>query len=338
MVELSVIVPVYGCRGCLRALHRRLSITLASLADSFEIIFIDDRSPDGSWSVLAEIAARDAAVSAFRLSRNFGQDAAITAGLSKSTGRWTVVMDCDLQESPEEIQHLYATAQEGYDIVRTVRRGRRHSLLRGLASRGYRFVMLERDRRADYSTMSILSRQVVDAFLMLRDRDREYSFALGWLGFSATAIKIDHHERGAGQSSYTPRRLMQVALNGVFFRTTILLRLVVFVGLLIAIGGAGLAAYETYDHFANGDSPPGFATLAVLLLLLSGVIIVTVGVVGLYVGRIFEQVKGRPLYIFDMSDTAETAGQASSLGGSESVIEAAASDGEAHDRAAHDRE
>src|SRR5438128_1754369 len=116
VVELSVVVPVYGCRDCLHALHRRLSAGLASLTDSFELIFIDDRSPDDSWSVLAEIAARDRATRAFRLSRNFGQDAAITAGLSKSTGRWTVVMDCDLQESPEEIQHLYATAQDGYDI------------------------------------------------------------------------------------------------------------------------------------------------------------------------------------------------------------------------------
>src|SRR4051794_22527309 len=126
-VELSVVVPVYGCRGYLRELHRRLVEAVSTVTRSFELVFVDDASPDGAWEVLAELAVRHPEVRAFGLSRNFGQDAAITAGLSKSRGRWTVVMDCDLQEAPEEIPRLYAKAAEGYDLVRTVRSKRGHS-------------------------------------------------------------------------------------------------------------------------------------------------------------------------------------------------------------------
>jgi hypothetical protein len=141
---------------------------------------------------------------------------------------------------------------------------------------------------------------VVDAFLRLRDRDREYMIALDWLGFDSTTIEIDHAERYAGKSGYSLRRLVRVALDGMFFQSTVLLRVVVLVGFLVALAGTGLAVYEVVDYFVEpGNRVAGFASLAVLILLLAGFIIVSVGVVGLYVGRIFEQVKDRPLYLID---------------------------------------
>ena len=154
--------------------------------------------------------------------------------------------------------------------------------------------------RPDYSNLSLLSRRVVDAFLRLRDRDREYMIALDWLGFDSTPVEIEHHERHAGESGYTLQRLLRVALDGMFFRSTMLLRLVVLLGFLVAFAGIVVAAFEVADYFLEPEkSVPGYTSLAVLLLVLAGFIIVSVGVVGLYVGRIFEQVKNRPLFLID---------------------------------------
>jgi dolichol-phosphate mannosyltransferase len=302
---LSVVVPVYGCADCLGALHERLTRSVAQITDRYEFVFVDDRSLDGGWAVLQRLAREDAHVRAYRLSRNFGQDAAITAGLAQSRGQWAVVMDCDLQEAPEDIPRLWAAAGEGYDMVRTVRRGWRHSAFRRLTSRAYRKLTLETDVRPDYSNLSLLSRQVIDAFLRLRDRDREYMIALDWLGFDSTAIEIEHHDRHAGESGYNLERLVKVALDGMFFRSTVLLRVVVLVGFVIATIGIVVAALEVVDYFVEKDKAvPGYTSLAVLLLVLAGFIIVSVGVVGLYVGRIFEQVKDRPLFLIDAEASA----------------------------------
>ncbi|MGH2898236.1 MAG: glycosyltransferase, partial [Solirubrobacteraceae bacterium] len=234
-----------------------------------------------------------------RLSRNFGQHAAITAGLTRARGRWTVVMDCDLQEPPEEIPRLYAKAQEGYDIVRAVREGRRHSAFRRLSASLYRRMLSEREGEIEFSTLSMISRKVVDAFLELRDRDREYQLVLDWLGFSQATIGFAHADRaGAAPSAYGPRELVKVALDGMFFRTTVLLRWSVLLGFLIAGAGGLLAVYAVYSRFVE-DTPPGYTSIVVLLVLLSGFILISLGVVGLYVGRIFDQVKGRPLFVVD---------------------------------------
>ncbi|HJS95919.1 MAG TPA: glycosyltransferase family 2 protein [Solirubrobacteraceae bacterium] len=300
MTVLSVVVPVYGCADCLVALHARLTGSVAQITDRYELVFVDDRSLDDGWSVLKRLANQDEHVRAFRLSRNFGQDAAITAGLAKATGDWAVVMDCDLEEAPEDIPRLWAAAGEGYDLVRTTRRGWRHSAFRRWTSRAYRRLTLETDARPHYSNLSLLSRRVIDAFLRLHDRDREYTIALEWLGFDSTTIEIEHHERHAGKSGYTVRRLIRVAIDGMFFRTTVLLRMVVLLGFLVALIGVVVAGFEVADYFIEAQKRvPGYTSLAVLVIVLAGFIIVSVGVVGLYVGRIFEQVKDRPLFLID---------------------------------------
>jgi dolichol-phosphate mannosyltransferase len=299
-IELSVVVPVFGCAECLVPLHDRLTASVSQITDSYELVFIDDRSVDRGWTVLQTLAGRDPHVRAFRLSRNFGQDAAITAGLHQAQGDWAVVMDCDLQEAPEDIPRMWAAAQNGYDVVRATRQQWSHSRLRRAGSRTFRRLTQDSSARTDYSNLSLLSRAVIDAFLRLRDRDREFMVALDWLGFSTTSIEIQHRERHHGQSSYTVRQLIRVAVDGMFFRTTVLLRLVVLTGFVIALSGLVLAGFEVVDYFTAPDRRvPGYTSLAVLVLVLSGVIIVSVGVVGMYVGRIFEQVKDRPLYLID---------------------------------------
>ena len=299
MIELSVVIPVYNCAGSLRELHARLTAALREVTPDYEIVLVDDRSTDGAWELLRELALEDPRLRVVRLSRNFGQHAAITAGLTRSTGNWTVVMDCDLQEPPEEIPRLYAKAQEGYEIVRAVREGRRHSAFRRLSATIYRRMLSEREGEIEFSTLSIISRKVVDTFLQLRDRDREYQLVLDWLGFSQASISFAHAERAGGSpSTYGLRELVRVALDGMFFRTTVLLRWIVFAGFCVAAIGVVMAAYAVFSRYVEG-APPGYTSIVVLLLLLSGFIILALGIVGLYIGRIFDQVKGRPLFVVD---------------------------------------
>jgi glycosyltransferase involved in cell wall biosynthesis len=293
--ELSVVVPVFGCARQLDELYERLRATLEPLTTEFELVLVDDASRDSAWPRLVALAESDPRVRVFGLSRNFGQDAAISAGLAKARGRWVIVMDCDLQEPPEAIPELYARAQEGFEVVRTERVARGHSRVRRLASSVYRRLLLEETAHPEYSNMSLLSRRAVDAFNLMQDRDREYHLMLDWLGFDSGVVRIAFASR-QGESSYTLRGLIRVALDGVFFRTTVLLRLVVFLGFFVAAVGGVLAIYNIVYYFVAGQ-PTGYTSLIVLLVLFSGLIMVSVGVVGLYVGRIFEQVKSRPLFV-----------------------------------------
>jgi glycosyltransferase involved in cell wall biosynthesis len=297
--ELSVVVAVYGCLDCLRSLHERLVRTLDELVESFELVFVDDASPDGSWEILASLAADDPRVRAVRLSRNFGQHAAITAGLAESQGRTIVVMDCDLQDPPEEIPRLYEVAQQGYDIVFARRKRRTDSFFRRTAARGY-FWLLNRMTGAkfegEYGTFSIISRPVRDAYLSIGDQGRHYLFILYWLGFAQSAVDIQHAPRAAGQSSYTFGKLMRHAVDGVFFQTTVLLRWIVYFGFFVALMGVVLAAVFVAINIL-GDPYPGWTSLAVLILIVGGFIMMSTGVTGLYIGKIFDQVKDRPLYV-----------------------------------------
>jgi glycosyltransferase involved in cell wall biosynthesis len=300
-VEISVVVPTYACATCLHALHERLTATLEAMGVTYELVFVDDRATDGSWDVLAQLAAADDRIHALRLSRNFGQHVAITAGLAKARGAWIVVMDCDLQDPPEEIPHLYAKAREGHDIVFARRLQRPGSRGRVLAGAVY-FRLLNRiagtgiDR--SYGTFSIISRKVADAYLQFRDRDRHYLFILYWLGFNQATIDVAAEARHSGRSSYGVGALLRHAVDGLVFQTTAVLRWIAYVGFALAACGGLLACVFVAIHL-RGGSAPGWTSLATLLLLFSGFVIASSGVVGLYVGKIFEQVKQRPLYVVD---------------------------------------
>lgn len=297
-VEISVVLPVYKCAECLDALHERLQPVLAGMGVSHEVIYVDDGSPDGAWEIIAKIAAQDRNVRALRLSRNFGQNSAIMAGLQASRGSWTVVMDADLQEAPEEIPRLYGHGKAGNDIVHTRRRTRSQSLLRRVIGRGYfqlTNLLTGTATGTDHGTMSILSRTVVDAFLSVKDVHREYLAVLEWLGFPHTTVEVDHSDRFDGRSSYTFATLARLARAGLLFQTTRLLRLVTVSGILVSLAGFGLAAYDLYIYATRG-SLPGYTSLAVLILVMSGMLLGALGIVGLYVGATFEQAKARPFF------------------------------------------
>ena len=262
---LSVVVPVYRCDECLLALQTRLRAALESLGASYEIVYVDDRSPDGAWETLKSLSAADGHVRAIRLSRNFGQQAAITAGLAHSRGRYTVVMDCDLQDPPESIPDLYAKAQEGYDIVLARRAERRHSFGRRFGARIYAKLLTALagvEISSAYGAFSIVSERARTSFLEIKDSDRHYVPILHWLGFERAEIEVRHAERFAGTSAYSLRELVGHAMQGIFFQTTTLLRWIVYAGFLLALTGALLAVgfVVTYLFFSTGLRRAGRAS------------------------------------------------------------------------------
>jgi glycosyltransferase involved in cell wall biosynthesis len=304
MVEISVVIPVYGCSSCLRPLHDRLKTQLNALGVSWEVVFVNDGSPDDSWTVLTELSREDPAVKAFQLSRNFGEEAALLAGLAESDGKWTVVMDCDLQDLPEDLPRLYAKALEGYEIVLTKRKRRGHSRLRVAASRlYYRLVsrLLKTDVDPRYGNFSMVSRRVTDLVLSLRDRDRHYRMILLWVGLRQTAIEVENAPRHSGSSAYGFRGLAHHAVDGIFFQTETLLRWIVYAGITMGVGGMFLAAFFVISRLSGNEDYPGWTSLAVLILLTTGVVTVSTGVASLYIGKIFGQVKDRPLYVIEKS-------------------------------------
>jgi glycosyltransferase involved in cell wall biosynthesis len=298
---ISVVVPVYGCRDCLEHLYDRLTTTLSDLVPAYEIIFVDDRAQDESWPEIERLVELDLSVRGVRLSRNFGQHAAITAGLSHVRGEWVVVMDCDLQDPPEKIPDLYAKALEGHEIVfgrRTHKpTGPTRRLLAGLYFRGLR-IFTGSHIEGQYGTFSVISHKVADAFLDLKDQDRHYLMILSWLGFDAVAVDYEPALRYRGRSSYSLPHLIEHALDGVFFQTTVLLRWIVYLGFFFASLGALLAAVLAGARIF-GHSYPGWTSIVVLTLALSGFIILSTGITGLYIGKVFEQSRGRPIFVVD---------------------------------------
>jgi glycosyltransferase involved in cell wall biosynthesis len=303
LIELSVVIPVYQCADCLVKLHQRLQKVLSGITDHYEILFVEDRGRDHSWEVLKKIARKDHHVRAYRLSRNFGQHSAITAGLSQCSGRWAVVMDCDLQDSPEVIPQFYEKAEAGYDIVFAKRKRKKQFFLKRILAflyfKGINFFNQSHIDR-ELGTFSIISRKVIDSFLKVGDRDRHYLFILYWLGFKSTSIEYEHAERLQGKSSYNFWTLANHAFNGLFFQTTVLLRWIVYLGFGLSALGTLYALFIIYQYFFKSILP-GWPSLSVLILVVGGFIITSTGITGLYIGKIFEQVKGRSLFVIDRS-------------------------------------
>lgn len=297
-----MVVPVYGCVNCLEELCDQLATSLRTLTDHFEIILVDDRSPDSAWPKIVSLQALYPSIKGIRLSRNYGQQIAITAGLAAAHGDYAVVMDCDLQDPPSLIPGLYHKLREGYDLVLAKRIERGNSPFRKLASTLY-FRLLskltEEPIDGSYGSFSILSRKVIDGFLLFEEKERHYLFILRWLGFRIGSVDYVQQERFSGASSYSFGRLLHLAIDGVLFQATVLLRWIVSLGFIFALSGMGMAAYLVWRSFFRA-SLPGWTSLVVLILLSTGVILISLGIIGLYVGKIFYQSKQRPLYVIDV--------------------------------------
>ena len=297
---LSVVIPVYKAEHCLDELYLRLKAALESISPDFEIILVEDCGGDGSWQAIERLAAADPRVRGIQFSRNFGQHYGITAGLDHCRGDWVVVMDCDLQDRPEEIPRLYAKAQEGYDIV-LARRGTRHDpLLKRFTSwLFYKLFSYLADIEYDGQTgnFRIMSRKVAVNFLRMREQLRFFGGLVQWMGFPTASIEVEHAGRFEGSSTYTFAKLWKLATETIIAYSDKPLRLSVRFGFLMAFFAFFYGVYIIARAFIYGSAIPGWNSLIVSLYFIGGIIIAILGILGIYLGKTFDESKKRPLYI-----------------------------------------
>ena len=298
--QLSVVSPVYKAEACVEELYRRLTAVLQSMQVEYEIVLVDDGSPDRSAEILERIAGADPRVTALILSRNFGQHAAILAGVAETRGEAVVVMDCDLQDRPEDIPLLHARLREGFDVVIARRTARTGSFFKRVTSAMW-FALLNRFSdipiEPGAGSFSILDRKVVDALLRMPNRHTHYSLVLRWLGFRQTYLIVDDGGRFAGRSSYSARRLVSHALSGIVAHSTRLLSFSIYAGFGFVVLSIVQFAYVIVQKLTSGIGTAGWASLMAAIWLVGGAILFSLGVVGIYLGRIVDDVKQRPAYI-----------------------------------------
>lgn len=301
-LELSIVSPVYACEGCLETLYERLVAAIEKMALNFEIVLVCDASPDGSWRRISEIAARDSRVVGLRLARNAGQHNAISAGLQHARGQWVVVMDCDLQDTPEAIPELYRKALEGYDLVFAQRLQRRDTWLKRCSSRTfYRVLGYLTDTHYDASTANfgIFSARAIAAVNALPERGRFFPLMVRWAGFPATVLPVSHAPRATGSTSYNFRKLLQLASEIVLSHSDKPLRLVARLGVVFSLVAIALVIWSVFRFLHGEVAVAGYTSIIASIWLLGGIMIFCTGVVGLYVGRMFNDIKQRPYYTID---------------------------------------
>lgn len=297
---LSVVVPVYYGASCMEELCNRVKTAAEPVFKDIELILVNDASPDNSWNEIKRLCASDKRIKGINLSRNFGQHYAITAGLNEARGEWVVVMDCDLQDIPEEIPNLYyAAASGGYDLVMAQRVERQDSWLKRFSSRlFYRIFSFLTDTRQDASVANfgIYHHKVITAILAMRDHIRYFPAMAQWVGFKRQYLPVKHSQCNR-ESSYSLIKLMKLAFNSMIAFSDKPLRLVVYLGLFISLSSFGLAVYYFIMHFTGRILVMGFVSIVLSIWLLGGIIIFILGITGIYVGKIFDRVKDRPLFI-----------------------------------------
>lgn len=302
MPYISIVIPVYRAEKMLPELIARLENSLKYITNDFEIILVEDGGPDNSWSVIEKLAETRPYIKGIKLSRNFGQHYAITCGLDHAKGKWIVVMDCDLQDQPEEIEKLYNKAKEGFDVVLASRKHRKDHYFKKLFSKifyrtlGY---LTGSEQDETIANFGIYHHRVIDILVSMRESIRYFPTMIKWVGFNQTKINVEHSSRAEGETSYNFKKLFNLALDIILAFSDKPIRLTIKIGLLISLTSFLIAIYYLLKWFAGGVVVLGYTSIIVSVWLLSGFLISTLGVIGLYVGKIFEGVKKRPIYIID---------------------------------------
>jgi len=301
-MEISVISPIYGCRDSIEELYEKLTSVLQKICLNYEIIFVNDNCPQNSWDIISEIAKNDTKVKAIKLSRNFGQHYAITAGLDNCSGAHVVVMDCDLQDRPGEIEKLYKKALEGYDVVHGRRVERQDSFFKTFTSKlFYKTLEYFTETEHDHTigNFGVYSKKVIEAVKGLKEKSRDFLLLVKIVGFKKVEIDVEHDERVYGTSSYTLSKMINLAIDSIVSHSNKPLKLIIGLGLFVSILSLFTALGLSIAHFTYGFSVEGWTSLMVSMFFLFGLLFGILGVIGLYIGKIFDQVKNRPLYIID---------------------------------------
>ncbi len=298
---LSIIVPIYNEEETLPELDRRLIGALEDLGETFEVILVNDGSRDGSFEVMSAMVARDPRIRVIDFSRNFGHQAAFYAGLRRAAGQATILMDGDLQDPPEAIADLVAKWREGFEVVYAIRKHRKEGFLKRTAySLFYRLLrsIAYIEIPMDAGDFALMDERVVRLLRGMRERNKFLRGLRSWVGFRQIGLPCDRGERYAGRPKYSIRRLFRLAFDGLLAYSYVPLRIAFVLGLLISGVSFLLASvYFLQRIFSPADIPKGFTTLAILVLFLGGVQLLTIGLLGEYLGRIYDEVKRRPEYI-----------------------------------------
>lgn len=309
---LSVVVPVFNEHQTLEEFHRRLVAALADVPYQIEILYVDDGSGDASLEILRSFRVQDSRITLIELSRNFGKEAAMTAGLDYAVGDAVIIIDADLQDPPEVIPDLIAPWAEGRaDVVYAQRRSRAGETWFKRASAAAFYRLMERVGRApmprNVGDFRLLSREVVRDLKRLREQHRFMKGLFAWVGYRQVAVPYDRDPRFAGESKWNYLKLWAFSIEGITSFTTAPLKVATYVGLIVAVLALVFGVAIIYDTLAHGNPVPGYPSLMVVVLFLGGVQLTTIGILGEYVGRISDETKGRPLYLVRDREISETA-------------------------------
>lgn len=302
-VRFSVVVPVFNEEEVLQETYRRLTGVMEELGAPYEIVFVDDGSKDQSPGILDELARCDPRVRVIHFSRNFGHQAAITAGMDYARGEAVIVIDADLQDPPEVIPEMVAKWQEGYEVVygRRVKREGETFFKRFTASFFYRFLrfMTDIDIPLDTGDFRLLDRKVVEVMKLLREKNRFIRGLVAWAGFRQIALPYVRHRRFAGTTKYPLRKMLKLAWDGITAFSNKPLKVAAYLGLALSLFSFLYLVVIVVTKLLGKSTVPGWASLAVMNLFFSGVILIILGIMGEYLGRIYDEAKNRPLYIVD---------------------------------------
>jgi polyisoprenyl-phosphate glycosyltransferase len=299
--RFSVVLPVHNERDSLHQLFERLLAVLEGVGEPWEVVFVDDGSTDGSFTLMVQLNRRDRRFKAIQLSRNFGHQVALTAGLDAASGDAVIVMDADLQHPPEAIPDFVAKWREGYEVVYGIREERTGEpwLKRTTARVFYRVLgtVSETKMPANAGDFRLVDRSALEAFRSLREANRYIRGMFAWVGFRQTGLPYAGVERGTGTTKYSFGRMLKLGIDGILSFSSAPLRLVLHTGLLVSLLSLGIFVYALVSKITGGAALPGWASLLAVTAFLGGIQLLTLGTVGLYVGRIYEEVKARPLYL-----------------------------------------
>jgi dolichol-phosphate mannosyltransferase len=297
---ISIVSPVYRGEKMVHELVSRIKSSVSEITDCFEIVLVNDSSPDNSWGEILNECHNDKRVKGVNLSRNFGQHKAINAALHYTKGDWVVVMDCDLQDQPEEIPNLYKKALEGYEVVQGERQERQDKYLKKMSSsifnKVFRYLSgIKANKKV--ANFGIYKRSVISAVCKINERDTAFPFLINYVGFNATSIPVQHGKRFEGKSSYTLLKLLKLAFGTIISNTNKPLRLMVVAGFILSFISMVIAVYNVLAYLFGFIKVAGFTTTVFSIWFVGGMLMVQLGIVGIYIGKVFEHVKGRPLYV-----------------------------------------
>ncbi len=299
---ISIVSPVYRAEKIIEKLVSEIQKTMVLMNVSFEIILVDDRSPDNSWEAMKRISLSFSEVKSIRLSRNFGQHPAIIAGLSHAQGEWIVVMDCDLQDQPKEIEKLFNKTKEGFDVVLARRANRKDGFFKKFSSlifhKTYGY-LTETKFDSTIANFGIYHKKVINEVLEMNDYIKSFPLFANWVGFKSTAIEVEHAHRDSGASTYTLSKLLSLAFNTIISFSNKPLKLFVKFGMLLSFFSFVVGIITIFKYYDGEISVLGYSSLMVSIWFLSGIIITTTGIAGIYIGKIFDQSKGRKPFIID---------------------------------------